>query len=1072
MASDDAGGLTKYTLTGGTWVAKGTVGVTADAYRGVTGTVSGSTVTLYATRKGGSGATGGGELVSLVDASGFNGAFGGTPTLLATAGANKAFRGIALAPGAGQALPTVTIGLSTSTASEASATAVTVTATTSAPVVGDQSVSVAVSGTGVTSGDYTISSAVITIPDGLTSGTTTFTVVDDGDFEGSETATLTLTGPSAGLAIGSPAAADLVIVDNDAAPPACTIPAGLISTVQGSGATSPVLGATVTVRGIVVGDNEGPSPALRGFYLQDGGDGDPATSDGIFVFEGSNANAVSLGDVVQVTGVAQEFQGQTQIGASSVESCGTTGTVTPVALSLPVPAAVGGLDYLERFEGMLVRFPQTLTVTEHFQLGRFGQIVMSSNGRLPQPTHYLTPGAQAQTQQAANDLNRLIVDDETNAENPDPIRFGRNGNPLTALNTLRGGDTATNILGVMTYTWAGNSASGNAYQAASVNALAGGVPSFVAANPRPSGPPAVGGRLKVASFNVLNYFLTLDNGGSNCGPIGNRQACRGAETALELSRQQQKLTQALRKLNADVVGLMELENTQTNAGADVNPLADIVARLNAVFGGPVYDYINTGVIGSDAIRVGIIYKPTSLAVAGATLIDTNPVHNRPSVAQTFTEIGTGERFTLVVNHLKSKGSCPAGGADSDQGDGQACWNATRVAQAQALLSFVNATVIPAAGDPDVLLIGDFNGYAKEDPITAFIAGGFTNPVAAFHGAVAYSYVFDGQWGYLDHALASGNLAAQVTGADHYDINADEPTALDYNTNFKTVGQQSSLFNADEFRTSDHDPVVIGLALRPAPKATNDSAVAEAGMPLAGGSVLVNDTGGPLAIVSHTNPAHGTLMLKGDGTFIYTPAAGFTGSDTFTYSVSNAVQLFASTLPSLDTIDGVEHLRRWLRIGIDRRARHDRRVLRAHRSRAQRRRSRMGSKVEPIAHVQPAHRPVPFRGRRGDVAADVSCSRQLMDRRISGRVNKVGADATTGGRLMTDLDGNVLPTDPNGYDPEGLVALADGSFWVSDEYGPFITHFDATGKQMERLSPFDGTLPRELAIAWSTAAWRA
>ena len=132
-----------------------------------------------------------------------------------------------------------------------------------------------------------------------------------------------------------------------------------------------------------------PPPALRGFFIQDPvGDGDPATSDGIFVFEGSNANTVSLGDVVRVTGTAGENQGQSQISVGTIVNCGT-GTVTPTDVILPFAAA----DFAEQYEGMLVRLPQTLYVTEHFQLGRFGQVVLSSGGRLQQPTNVAPPGA-------------------------------------------------------------------------------------------------------------------------------------------------------------------------------------------------------------------------------------------------------------------------------------------------------------------------------------------------------------------------------------------------------------------------------------------------------------------------------------------------------------------------------------------------------------------------------------------------------------------------------------------------------------------------------------------------------
>jgi predicted extracellular nuclease len=186
----------------------------------------------------------------------------------------------------------------------------------------------------------------------------------------------------------------------------CTVAYTPIYNIQGSGATVALTG-TRTTQGVVVGDYEGPSPALRGFFIQDAtGDGNPATSDGIFVFEGSNANTVSLGDVVRVTGTAGENQGQSQISVGTIVNCGT-GSVTPTDVTFPVAAP----DFLERYEGMLVRLPQTMYVTEHFQLGRFGQVVLSSGGRLQQPTNVVAPGAPALALQAQNNLNKIILDD-------------------------------------------------------------------------------------------------------------------------------------------------------------------------------------------------------------------------------------------------------------------------------------------------------------------------------------------------------------------------------------------------------------------------------------------------------------------------------------------------------------------------------------------------------------------------------------------------------------------------------------------------------------------------------------
>jgi uncharacterized protein len=262
-----------------------------------------------------------------------------------------------------------------------------------------------------------------------------------------------------------------------------------------------------------------------------------------------------LGDVVRVTGQAQEFQDQTQIGfVTAIVVCDTGATVEPTDVYLPFPSA----DYLERYEGMLVRLAQTLYVTEHFQLGRFGQIVMSSGDRLFQPTHLLEPGSQALTMQAANDLNRIIVDDELNNQNPDPIHFGRGGNELTASNTLRGGDTANGIVGVMTYTWAGNAASGNAYRVRPINALGGGVPDFQAANPRPEQPNDVGGTLKVAAFNLLNYFNTFS--GCTGGVGGVPMACRGADNLAEFNRQWPKTVAAILAMDVDLLGTIEIEN--------------------------------------------------------------------------------------------------------------------------------------------------------------------------------------------------------------------------------------------------------------------------------------------------------------------------------------------------------------------------------------------------------------------------------------------------------------------------------------------------------------------------------
>ncbi len=220
------------------------------------------------------------------------------------------------------------------------------------------------------------------------------------------------------------------------------------------------------------------------------------------------------------------------------------------------------------------------------------------------------------------------------------------------------------------------------------------------------------------------------------------------------------------------------------------------------------------------IRVALIYKPGSVTPVGAfdtltsaddpLFIDTL---NRPALAQTFSQNANGQRFTVVVNHLKSKGSDCNDVGDPDTGDGQGNCNVTRTNAATALANWLE-TDPTGSGDPDFMIIGDLNAYAKEDPIKALEADGYTNLTASFQGPEAYSYVFDGQSGYLDHALANAALTPQVTGVTEWHINADEPIALDYNTNFKSANHINTLYAPDAFRSSDHDPVIVGLCQAP------------------------------------------------------------------------------------------------------------------------------------------------------------------------------------------------------------------------------------------------------------------
>lgn len=657
------------------------------------------------------------------------------------------------------------------------------------------------------------------IPDGMDTDTATDWMRNDFDLAGIPGFAGT---PQVGEAYNTPGAPNEAITATFAA----------IHDIQGSGgAATP---GAFTVEATVVGDYQG-GDQLRGFFIQEedaDADADPATSEGIFVFCSGCPVDVSAGDHVRVTGDSSEYYGMSQLTASTASSIVVLSAgnplPTPALVELPVPglpgddlaAANAAINaYFEAFEGMLVTFPDTLSVAEYFELARYGQVVLTEGGREHTFTADNVPSAGGLIAHEIDLAGRTVILDDTNNIQNSPID-GAVDTPyyhpapgLSTGNFFRGGDTITNLTGVLHWSYAGQSGT----DAWRIRPVAEAYSyAFTPVNGR-SGMPDVGGSLKVASFNVLNYFLTVDTTSSNnsgpCGPSGTMD-CRGADSQAELERQRAKLLTALAAIDADIYGLMEMENTP-----GVEPLADIVAGL------PGYAYIDTGVIGTDAIRVGIIYKTSTVTPAGDYAILDSSVdprfddsRNRPALAQTFEEIATGGRFTVVVNHLKSKGSA-CGPGDDDTTTGQGNCNLTRTLAAQALAGWL-ATDPTGSGDADVLIIGDLNSYAMEDPIVALESAGYTNLVKQFGGLEAYSYVFDGQLGYLDHALSNPTLTPQVTGVAEWHINADEVPLFDYNDDERTTGEAFfeeesdalPLYEANPFRTSDHDPVIVGLDL--------------------------------------------------------------------------------------------------------------------------------------------------------------------------------------------------------------------------------------------------------------------
>ncbi|MBZ0307049.1 MAG: ExeM/NucH family extracellular endonuclease, partial [Anaerolineae bacterium] len=556
----------------------------------------------------------------------------------------------------------------------------------------------------------------------------------------------------------------------------CGENAVLIHEIQGTEDDSAMkLAEDIVIEGIVVGDFQ---DTLDGFFVQEeesDWDSNPLTSEGIFIFD-EGAFQVQVGDVVLVQGDVREMEHLTALRNVEVTVCGSGAAVAPTAVELPF------MDYNapEAYEGMLVTLPQTLTVTEVYELGRFGEVLLSSGGRLQQPTNAQLPGQEANLLQETNALNQIILDDNLTVQNPDPVPFLLEG-------TLRLGDTVTGLTGVLSYAF-------DTYRIQPTES-----PEFVRSNPRLDSPESTGGRIQVASFNVLNYF----NGD---GQGDGFPTSRGASNPEEWKRQHDKIISALTAINADVVGLMEIENDGYGENSAIQELVNGLGAPYA-FVAPEFE------LGTDEIKVALIYRTDTVQPVGgpATTYDYPFDQRRPPLAQTFEELATGEIFTVVVNHFKSKGCEGARDENSDQGDGQSCWNAERTQASRTLIEWL-ATDPTGSGDPDILIIGDLNSYALEDPVLLLTDAGFTDLIDTFVGDTAYTYVFFGQAGTLDHALASPALVPQVTAVTLWHINADEPLIMDYNQEYKTPEQVDSLYAADPFRASDHDPVIVGLNL--------------------------------------------------------------------------------------------------------------------------------------------------------------------------------------------------------------------------------------------------------------------
>lgn len=620
-----------------------------------------------------------------------------------------------------------------------------------------------------------------------------------------------------------------------------------IAEIQGTGDTTPLAGKTVTTRGVVTGVYADPydsEPGMTnyggfdGFYLQTGGtggasDATPEASDAVFVYTGNDLPAgLSAGDSVEVTGAAKEFSGLTEVdvtGGTVSELATALDPVKPEAIAYPTTAAGR-----EAQEGMLLAPTDRFTVTNSYATNQYGEIGLATGDHpLVQPTEVARPGTpELAAVEADNAARGVVLDDGTSinylatgsAQQDYPVPWLSKANPVRvgAAATLR----APVVLDYRNSTW-------KLQPTHPVTDEGTDVATFENTRADNAAPRPVGGDLHIATFNVLNYFNTTGEdwvaGGHTCtfyvdrddNPISDNTCSdngpRGAATDASLTRQQAKIVAAINGLGADIVSLEELENSVVLGEDRDDAVSTLVAALNADAGAGTWAYVPSpaeasdpaNVAQQDVIRTGFIYKPATVEPVGGSdiLFDTTEFSNaREPLAQAFKAAGApdSDAFALVAVHMKSKGCGDATGDNADTGDGQSCWNGDRTRQAARLAQFAN-DFAAARGTDAVFLAGDFNSYSMEDPIQVLRDRGFTTVES--DDPEDESYSFSGLSGSLDHVLGNAAATAMVTGADIWEINADESVAFQYSRYNYNV---TDFYAPDQFAASDHNPEIVGI----------------------------------------------------------------------------------------------------------------------------------------------------------------------------------------------------------------------------------------------------------------------
>ncbi len=626
-----------------------------------------------------------------------------------------------------------------------------------------------------------------------------------------------------------------------------------IMAIQGEGWSSPfitsgnesegdyqVTGIITAIQAVALG-----SHLPTGFFLQDAdGDGNPNTSDAIFV-QRNSVSDVTVGNRVTVQGKVYENHGWTQLSNTYIHHIEETEiTIEPVALRR-LDSDESFSYTLERHEGMLIELDQEtdmrVTRTFGFDYGSYRNNMVLAQERVNlHPNQQNVPGSIQAIQQAEQNRDRrLFVESFEKAANgvipwyptfltPDSVPM--TDGTTTSNNYIRINDTVDGLQGVLGYSY-------DEFRLYVTNEANGST--FIHNSARTTTPDVADGDLKVATFNVLNYFNSPFGGDEN--PLS---SSRGAESQDEFERQGDKIAKAIIAMDADIIGLMEIENNGFGENSAINHL---VTKINALLEdeNDHYQYIagEDEYIGTDAIANQVIFRPAkvqletyrviSMPQQRATEGEDRDNYQRDAITPTFTINNSDQKLTVSVNHFKSKGSTcweDVNLQNKEDADMQGSCENFRVSAAQHLGTEM------AAIDGYKLILGDLNSYGSEDPVLlltelpegysvtpardTFIGEevlhgaepenltqsfGYVDIVQAHHPDL-YSYSYSDTLGSLDYILADKATVPYVADATEWNINASESSLVDYSAKYSGDLVKYS----DPYRSSDHDPAIAVL----------------------------------------------------------------------------------------------------------------------------------------------------------------------------------------------------------------------------------------------------------------------